>query len=110
MYAPLFLKNYALGVLEVDLRVVLLAGLVSGTPFAAMWSYVGTSAHSVVGILEGRHNKSPGRSVPPSYAALAAIVFLPLGAYVVSWVKKEWKKASLELKEKDDDKRLAKDK
>ena len=53
MYAPMALKNYGLGLLDVPRWQILAAGALTALPFAALWAYIGTTANSLVSIFNG---------------------------------------------------------
>jgi uncharacterized membrane protein YdjX (TVP38/TMEM64 family) len=84
---PLTIKNVGLGLLDIPVTQIMAAALITGFPFACCWSYLGSSASSLVDIYNG---KSAKLDLPPWVTGVGALVMITLYALVAKHVKKAY--------------------
>merc|ERR1712154_753542 len=95
-------KNYGLAALGVSIPQNMLGAIISGVPFALAWSYVGSTAQSLVEIAEGKKGMSD-LDLPPWAMAVGGVVFVVLAGLMSCYVKRAFDaalKASDERKTK----------
>ena len=101
VYAPLAIKNYGLGALDIPWWQTVLAGAITGAPYALWWAYLGSTAKDVVTIVSGGVHADvagadAGGLVQGRRAALAAVLLA-----VVWWIlrdaKAAWTRAKAEV-------------
>lgn len=88
VYLPMVVKNYGLATLDISFFTIATASFCTGLPFAFMWTYLGSSAHSLVEIASGT---SPS-IVPDGYGTLVTVggvAFIGLCFYLLfSYINK----------------------
>jgi uncharacterized membrane protein YdjX (TVP38/TMEM64 family) len=92
---PLYVKNFALGAMDISLSNIMAACFLSGLPFAIVWTFLGTKAQGVVQILNG---EKPSLGMPDWMNWAVPLALLPLIFLLFRHVKSEWKIAKEELK------------
>mmetsp|Transcript_13316 Transcript_13316/g.34041 ORF Transcript_13316/g.34041 Transcript_13316/m.34041 type:complete len:226 (-) Transcript_13316:123-800(-) len=98
VYAPLPVKNYGLGALDIPAHHIVLAAVLTGAPYCLWWAYLGSKAKNVADIVEGRSTESlftmPSNPMAAAAVALAAVAFL---AFVLVRGKAAWRQAKDEI-------------
>lgn len=99
VYAPLPLKNYGLGVLDIPAWQTCLAAVLTGSPYAFWWAYVGSTAKNLAEILDGKAKKPTLFTMPdnPAFVAVLVIIGLILLRQLARAGMKAWAEAKADL-------------
>jgi uncharacterized membrane protein YdjX (TVP38/TMEM64 family) len=73
VFLPMAVKNYGLAALGVSIPQNMAGAILSGLPFSLAWSYVGSTAQSLVEIAEGKKGMSD-LDLSPATMAVGAVV------------------------------------
>ena len=97
IYLPLNVKNFGLGAMAaIPVRRILAACLLTGFPFAVVWTFLGTKAKGVIEILNG---ETPSLDVPPWMNWALPVVGLPLLLLLGWYIRRAWRAAEQEVAE-----------
>ena len=89
MYLPMALKNYGFAVMDIPLHHIILAAIMTGLPFAAMWAYVGSSARSLSDLITGEARKNVAESFgSPRIVAVAAPMIICALYFAGKWINR----------------------
>lgn len=88
MYAPLPVKNYGLGALDIPASHIVTAAIITGAPFCWWWAYLGSKAKNLVDIIDGRGQVQ--LLAMPSNPIAVALIFVAGGLAFALLVKKGW--------------------
>jgi len=84
---PMAVKNYGLAALGVSIPLNMAGAILSGIPFSLAWSYVGSTAQSLVEIAEGKKGMSD-LDLSPSAMAAGAVVAIALFGLTSWYIKR----------------------
>ena len=74
VFAPLAVKNYGLGALDIPASHIIIAAVGTGFPFALWWTYLGSTAKGLVQILDGQDIASPFEAMQSNPKTMVAVV------------------------------------
>eukprot|EP00040_Diaphanoeca_grandis_P017439 m.90906 g.90906 ORF g.90906 m.90906 type:complete len:268 (+) comp26434_c1_seq1:284-1087(+) len=108
VYAPLFVKNYCLGALDIPASTIIGAAVLTGFPFSLWWCYLGSKAKNIVEIIEGKATKQLF-SMPqnPGFVFIGVVVLAVGGWKLSASAKKAWNDAKLEIEREQTEKNKA---
>ena len=99
---PLLVKNYGLGILDgVPVWHIMAASTLTGIPFAMAWSYLGSTASTLVDIYNG---KSASLDLPPWAMGLGAFAVLSMWWVIFTRVREAYASIVAEETQPESDK------
>lgn len=105
VYAPMMVKNYGLGAMGIPVYQLTIASIVTGTPYGVWWAYLGSSAKSVVDILDGKDVVSPIQIPENKFAAAAMLgACAILWYFLIKYAREAWAEAEIALKKEENKK------
>lgn len=107
LYMPMGIKNYGLGALDIPTSKIIIASVISGTPFALLWSHIGSTTKSMAEIFsESSSEKRSLKTVlleqlPQGSGALVAVAALCIFALITRRMRDNFSRITAELREED---------
>jgi uncharacterized membrane protein YdjX (TVP38/TMEM64 family) len=100
IYLPLYVKNFGLGALDVPVSRIMAAAIVSGLPFSVVWTFLGSQAQDVVGVISGKVPEVTGQVgvAQKMMRQIAPPVVLGGIACLLLYVRREWRRVERDIK------------
>eukprot|EP00039_Didymoeca_costata_P019932 m.339450 g.339450 ORF g.339450 m.339450 type:complete len:267 (+) comp18808_c0_seq1:269-1069(+) len=98
VYAPMLVKNYGLAAVGIPISHLTMASFITGSPYSAWWAYLGSTANSIVQIMDGENIASPFQ-LPENkvFAALILAIIVVFWGWLIKVSREAWKEAETEL-------------
>jgi uncharacterized membrane protein YdjX (TVP38/TMEM64 family) len=94
---PLYIKNFSLGAMDISLTNIMASCLITGMPFAIVWTFLGTKANGIVQLLTGER---PALGTPDWMNWAVPLALVPLLLLLARHVKAEFLKAKEDVEGK----------
>ena len=108
LYMPMGVKNYGLGALDIPMSKIILASVISGAPFALLWSHIGSTTKSMAEIFS--HDAAEKRSLkavlleqlPQGSGAVVAVAAICIFAILTKRMRDDFSRITAELRKEDE--------
>ena len=94
---PLYVKNFSLGAMDISLTNIMASCLITGMPFAILWTFLGTKANGVVQLLAGER---PALGTPDWMNWAVPLALVPFLFLLLRHVQAEFLKAKEDVEGK----------
>ena len=108
LYMPMGVKNYGLGALDIPMSKIILASVISGAPFALLWSHIGSTTKSMAEIFS--NDAAEKRSLkavlleqlPQGSGAVVAVAAICIFAILTKRMRDDFSRITAELRKEDE--------